>query len=157
MEEERNMTPKERSLRRRRLMLAGLAGSAAPAFAGQFRGAAVGEVGAIEGDGGLVVSGRILARNGKPLAGVAVELWRANARAEAAKATTDGDGRFFTKIAAGAGRPHRIHCQVGHGGGTLTRQELYFARGRTVAERRSGCLQRDETGTWRAAFAISLA
>lgn len=151
------MTPKKISLRRRRLMLAGLAGSAAPAFAGQFRGAAVGEVGGIEGDGGLVISGRILARNGKPLAGVAVEVWRANARAEAASATTDGDGRFFTKVAAGGGRPHRIHYQVSHGGGTLARQELYFARGRALAERRSGYLQRDETGTWRAALGISVA
>ena len=98
------------------------------------------------------------ARNGRPLAGAAVEVWRANARGDAATATTDGDGRFFAKVASDRrGRPHRIHYRVSDGGRTLATQELYFARGRAVAERRSGHLQRDEAGTWRAAFGISLA
>ena len=150
------MKSKKVSHKRRQLMIAGLAGTATPALAGQFRGAAVSEVGAVEGDGGLVVSGRILAHNGRPLAGAAVEIWRPNARAEAARATTDGDGRFFAKVAA-AGRPHHIHYRVSEGGRTLARQELYFARGRAVAESRAAYLQRDESGTWRAAFGMSLA
>ena len=152
------MTPKKVSLRRRQVVMAGLAGAAAPAFAGQFhqRDAAVGELAAAEGTAGLVVSGRVLARNGRPLAGAAVEVWRANAPGAAARTTTDGDGRFFAKVAAG-GRPHRIHYRVSDGAQTLARQELHFAPGRAMAERRVGHLQRDESGTWRAAFAISFA
>lgn len=154
------MKSKKVSLRRRQLVIAGLAGSAAPALAGQFRGsgAAVGELGAVEADHGLVVSGRVIGRNGRPLAGAAVEVWRANARTGGARATTDGDGRFFAKVAADSpGRPYRIHYRVSAGGRTLAADELYFARGRAVAERRSGYLQRDEEGTWRATFGISLA
>src|SRR5262245_50979605 len=136
-------------------MIAGLAGTAAPALAGQLREplAAVDEASAAERTGGLVVSGRILAASGRPLAGAAVEIWRANAREDTASATTDGDGRFFAKLVSDRpGRPHRIHYRVSDGGRTLATQELYFARGREVAERRSGHLQRDESGGWRAAF-----
>ncbi len=152
------MTPKKVSLRRRQVVMAGLAGAAAPAFAGQFhrQHAAVGELAAAEGTEGLVVSGRVLARNGRPLAGAAVEVWRANARGAAARQPRTGTGAFLRRSRAD-GRPHRIHYRVSDGGRTLARQELYFARGRTVAERRSGYLQRDESGTWRAAFGISLA
>ena len=152
------MTSKKVSVRRRKLMIAGLAGTAMPALAGQFRGsAAVGEVGAVESDHGLVISGRVIARNGRPLAGAAVEVWRANARRGGARAITDGDGRFFAKVAADRpGRPYRINYRVSAGGRTLAADELYFARGRAVAERRSGYLQRDEAGTWRATFGISL-
>src|SRR5262245_14991638 len=76
---EKTMKSKKVSLRRRQLVIAGLAGSAASALAGQFRGsgAAVGELDAVEADRGLVISGRVLARNGRPLAGAAVEVWRA--------------------------------------------------------------------------------
>jgi protocatechuate 3,4-dioxygenase beta subunit len=148
------------SVRRRQLMIAGFAGTAAPALAGQLHEqlAAVGQVGAVERAGGVVVSGRILAGSGRPLAGATVEIWRANARGDAATATTDGDGRFFAKVASDRpGRPRHIHYHVSDGGRTLATQELYFARGREVAERRSGHLERDEAGTWRAAFGISLA
>ena len=154
------MTSKKIALRRRQLMIAGLAGTATPALAAQFRGngAAVGELGAVEAGHGLVISGRVLARNGKPLAGAAVEVWRANARSGSARAITDGDGRFFAKVAEDrGGRPQRIHYRVSGGGRTLASEELYFARGRAVAERRAGHLQCDEAGTWRAAFGISLA
>jgi len=105
-----------------------------------------------------VVSGRVLGVNGRPLAGAAVEVWRTNARADAVSTTTDGDGRFFTKVASDRrGRPHLIHYRVSKDGQALATQELQFARGRRVAERRSGRLERDEAGTWRAAFGISLA
>jgi hypothetical protein len=139
-------------------MIAGLAGTAAPAIAAQFRQAAVGELGAVEGEGGLVVSGRILARNGKPLAGASVEVWRANARGDAASATTDGDGRFFATIASSRnGRPQDLRYRVSRAGRALTTQRLHFARGRSVSEDSLAHLQRDEAGTWRAAFGISLA
>jgi hypothetical protein len=123
-------------VRRRQLMIAGLAGTAAPAVAAQFRHAAVGELGAVEGEGGLVVSGRILARNGKPLAGASVEVWRANARGDAASATTDGDGRFFATIASSRnGRPQDLRYRVSRAGRALTTQRLHFARG--AASRRT--------------------
>jgi len=153
------MNSKKISLRRRQLVIAGLAGSAAPALASQFRGsgAAADELSAVAADHDLVISGRVLARDGRALAGAAVDVWRANAPSGAARAITDGDGRFFAKVAgARAARPQRIRYRVSAGGRTLASEELYFARGRAVAERRSGHLQRDETGTWRATFGISL-
>jgi hypothetical protein len=143
------------SLRRRQVLIAGLAGASAPALAGRFQS---GEPGAVPGEHGLVVSGRILARNGRPLSGAVVEVWHASARANASSATTDGDGRFFATIASSRhGRPQDLRYRVSRAGRALTTQRLHFARGRSVSEDSLAHLQRDEAGTWRAAFGISLA
>ena len=76
------MKSKKVSLRRRQVMIAGLAGTAAPALAGQFHGR-VRPSTSWRGRGRRRAwSSRdaMLAANGRPLAGAAVEVWRANAR-----------------------------------------------------------------------------
>ena len=150
------------SVRRRQMMIAGIAGAAAPAalYAGQFHGrhGTGGELVAAGGEDGLVISGRILARNGRPLAGAVVEVWHASAHRDTASATTDGDGRFFATIApARNGRPKNLHYRVSRAGRTLATQQLHFARGRNVSEHSLAHLQRDDTGAWRAAFGVTLA
>ena len=78
----------------------------------------------------------------------------------AAQAAADNHGRGRALFCEGrSGRAARTASTTASAmaGERSPAQELYFARGRTVAERRSGYLQRDESGTWRAAFGISLA
>lgn len=146
------MKPSTISLRRRHLMMAGLAGAAAPAplFAGQLTVAEVGTTGSAPM---LIVSGRILGGpDGKPLAGAAVEVWHSAANSGLASATTDGDGRFFTMIAPAdsSGRSRRIHYRVRHEG-----------RETPVTQRISGDLvanlRRDDAGAWRTTFGLTLA
>jgi len=146
------MKPSTISLRRRHLMLAGLAGAAAPAplFAGQFSTAEAGAAGSAPR---LIVSGRILGGpDGKPLTGATVEAWHAGTAGDAARATTDGDGRFFATIASAerSGRPRRIHYRVRHEG----REMLVTQRisGDLVAN-----LRRDDAGAWRTTFALARA
>ena len=151
------------SLRRRHLMMAGLAGVATPAtiFAGQRGDALFADLSATTGGGkgGLVVSGRILDTDGKPLFNASVEVWHAVARRERARATTDGDGRFFATIAPAehSGRPRQIHYRVSHEQhGTLVKQ-LYLARERGVSDDLVSHLQRDDTGVWRTTFGLTVA
>lgn len=158
------------SLRRRHLLIAGCAGVAAPAalFAAQCNGtpgsaAAVNGFVAsgIEAGGKLVVSGRIVGADCKPLADAAVTAWHAGANPDSAvSVTTDADGRFmFTTTAPTGyrgGAPH-INCRVGHGGREVHATQLYFAGGRGVSDSRIAQLQRDAAGTWRATFGLSLA
>jgi len=165
------------SLRRRHLMIAGLAGIAAPAslFAGQSGAAtrralwplhernapAVAEPGAGGSGEKLVVSGRILRPDGKPLADATVDAWYAEASGDyAASATTDADGRFvFTTLAPSAypGRPQHIHYRVSHKEHRTPLTQLHFAHTPGIPEDRVAQLQRDETGAWRAAFGLTLA
>ena len=76
----------------------------------------------------LVLSGRILAADGKPLAGAAVE-------AGAARAATDADGRF---VLAANTRRYRISHRGRSAEGLVSNQ------------------RRDADGTWRASFALTL-
>ena len=174
------------SLRRRHLVLAGLAGVAAPAtlFAGQCGGTlrnapVVAELFA-SGSGGkdkLVVSGRILgAPDCKPLAGATVEVWHADANRDyraftrgkqddpgcvpCASVTTDADGRFmFTTIVSAEypGHPRHINYRVTHQGHAMPVTQLYFARERGVPDDRVAQVHRDDAGTWRATFGLTLA
>lgn len=188
------------SLRRRHLVIAGLAGVAAPAtlFAGQCsaprNAPAVAELFASgnEGKDRLVVSGRIVgAPDGKPLAGATVEVWHADESGDysadhgkiargtpdspgsppCASVTTDADGRFvFTTIAPAeySGRPRHIRYRVSHQGHAMPVTQLYFAPARGVSDDRVAQLQRDDNfavaqlqrdnaGTWRATFGLTLA
>ena len=143
------MKPNTISLRRRHLMMAGLAGAAAPVplFAGQL---SIAEIGAAGSAPRLIVSGRIRGgADGKPLAGATVEAWHAGA---AARATTDGDGRFFTTIVSAdpSGRPRRIHYRVRHEGREMP--VTHRISGDLVAN-----LRRDDAGAWRTTFALALA
>lgn len=136
------------------------------------------------GSGGkdkLVVSGRIVgAPDGRPLAGAMVEVWHSDANRNSsadyskiargkqdgpgclpcASVTTDADGRFmFTTTAPTefSGHPRHIHYRVSrHGHETLVTQ-LYFAPARGVSDDRIAQLQRDNAGTWRATFGVTLA
>jgi hypothetical protein len=133
------------SLRRRHLMIAGLAGAAAPAvaFAGTTGSPQDGLTVSSFADR-LVVSGRILGAGGKPLSGATVEIWPVGSREPRGEASTDGDGRFFTAIApAEQGRPQDLRYRVVHGGRGTPVKRLHLARGQ---------MQRDEAGAWRATF-----
>ena len=146
------MKPSTISLRRRHLMMAGLAGAAAPAplFAGQL---SIAEIGAAGRAPRLIVSGRIRGgADGKPLAGATVEAWHAGAAGDAARATTDGDGRFFTAITSAdpSGRPRRIHYRVRHEG-----REMPVTQ--RISDDLVANLRRDDAGAWRTTFALALA
>ena len=156
------------SLRRRHLMIAGLAGAAAPAIAFATQTSVVprdareaGHVAAFStGEQKLVVSGRILRPDGAPLAGGTVEAWHADADAARASATTDADGRFmFTMTTTGkiSGRPQGISYRVRHNGHDTPVTQLQFARSPGVPDDRVARLQRDDAGIWRASFGHSLA
>ena len=140
------------SLRRRHLMIAGLAGLVMPGtlLAALPRGIAPGSA----GYGKIVVSGRMLRANGKPLAGATLELL--NARVEGDfSVTSDADGRFMFAALAPAGHSANFECRVSHPQHGTHHRTLRFGatRGNTgVAQ-----LQRDEAGTWRAAFGLTLA
>jgi protocatechuate 3,4-dioxygenase beta subunit len=156
------------SLRRRHLMIAGLAGAAAPAitFGTQTNGVPLdardaGRIAAFSaGEHKLVVSGRILRPDGAPLAGGTVEAWHVDADAAHASATTDADGRFmFTMTTTGktSGRPQGIRYRVRHRGHDTPVTQLQFARSPGAPEGRVARLQRDDAGIWRASFGHSLA
>jgi hypothetical protein len=129
------------SFRRRHLMIAGLAGIAAPA----------GVIAASYTNSGtesvvrpLVVSGRVVGPNGKPLAGAIVEASRVNT-------TTDADGRFvFTTVAGKVrnGCPQSLACRVSHPAHRTLENRIDFER---------TSIQRDEAGAWRAAVRLHLA
>src|SRR5882672_5021664 len=94
--EENAMKPDTISLRRRHLMMAGLAAPAA-LYAAQYAGMAA--AGSAQR---LVMSGRILGADGKPLSGARVELLHPHSN-DAIGVETDADGRFVLD-SAGVGR-----------------------------------------------------
>ena len=161
------MRPDTISLRRRHLMIAGLAGVAAPAslYAGQWSGrpGATLDAGlsasASAGAEQMIVSGRILSRDHKPLAGATVEMWRVDATDSRTSVVTDADGRFFTTIATApySGRLSHIHYRVSYKGHETPATPLYFVRERGVSDDRVAHLQRDDAGTLRASFSATLA
>jgi hypothetical protein len=133
------------SLRRRYLMMAGLVGAAAPAVA--FAGATASLQGLAVSSFAdkLVVSGRILGADGRPLSGATVEILPAGSREPRGEASTDGDGRFFTELAPAGGD---LRYRVRHDGRATSAKQLRFTRGQ---------MQRDEAGAWRATFGATLA
>jgi len=150
--EDNDMKPSTISLRRRHLMMAGLAGAAAPAplFAGPLSFAEVRAAGSAPR---LIVSGRLLGGpDGKPLAGATVEAWHAGAAGAAVRATTDGDGRFFATIVSAdpSGRPRRIHYRVRHEG-----REVPVTQ--RISDDLVANLRRDGAGAWRTTFSLALA
>ena len=157
------------SLRRRHLIIAGLAGIAAPAgvFAAQWGGTQHTAPAAVElmaaggtGEGQLVVSGRILGPDGKPLAGAAVEAWQGGDSKLRASAMTDADGRFMFTTGACAqdnGRPQSISYRVTHQRRGTVEKRIDYARTPDLARGPDAQLQRDETGTWRAAVGLAFA
>jgi hypothetical protein len=144
--EENAMKPSTISLRRRQLMIAGAAAAPASALASQAGDALIAGLAAGTTHGKLVVSGRILGRDGEALHGAKVEL--VNVRAEEGAAiTTDADGRFLFTTAATS----RIDYRIAHNGEITPARQLCFG-GEHVAR-----LDRDAEGTWRTTFGLSLA
>ncbi|HKU71798.1 MAG TPA: carboxypeptidase-like regulatory domain-containing protein [Burkholderiales bacterium] len=139
------MKPSTISLRRRQLMIAGAAAAPASALAGQAGDALIAGLSAGTAHGKLVVSGRILDRDGQTLRGAKVEL--VNARAEETTITTDADGRFLFTTAAAS----RIDYRIVHDGEATPVRQLRFG-GEHVAR-----LDRDSEGTWRTTFGLTLA
>jgi hypothetical protein len=115
------------SLRRRQVIIAGLAAAVVPAFfpALSWSFAAPGK---------LVLSGRILGADAKPLSGATVSMGTDQVAA-------DADGRFA--LITTAAQPARAQYRVTHEG---------RAADGIVADAR-----RDLDGTWRASFGLTLA
>ena len=120
------------SLERRRLVIAGAAVAALPAVvraqecsprvAGVSRKPTVAELTANTDGGKLVVSGRVVGADCRPLPGALVELWGAETNVSAS-ATTDADGRFVLTSAVPA--RGAVHLRISHNGKViLTRRGL---------------------------------
>lgn len=140
------MKSKTISLRRRQLMIAGLAGAATPAsvFAGHCMGlsgdaATTDAVAGPRAGGTLIVSGRIVGADCRAIAGAVVEAGRD------ASATTDGDGRFVLSLTTPHRRAQPVRLRVSHG-----------AR-RTLVHDFAPRARRDEAGTWRTTVGVTLA
>ncbi len=180
------------SRRRRQLLFAGCVGLVIlPAAAQQCRGTPRDQLGPFytrgapeqselceSGSGGrerLMVSGRVLGADCKPLAGALVEVWHADANGDYSEFTrgkkddpacllraslkTDADGRYvFSSIvpAEYPGRPRHIHYRVSHAAHATLVTQLYFGRERGVADELIANLQRDAQGAARAAFDVTL-
>jgi protocatechuate 3,4-dioxygenase beta subunit len=158
------MTSSIPSLRRRQLVIAGLAGAAAPnaLFAAQCTVSAfdpsapptVAEVSVNASGEKLIVSGRVVGADCRPLFGAVVEAWHEGSR-ERAGATTDADGRFMlTTVTAAQGRP--LNVRVSHGERRLVQQRRFTDRPGVVDDRLAG-LQRDDAGVWRTTLGLTLA
>jgi protocatechuate 3,4-dioxygenase beta subunit len=164
--EEKNVKPDTISLRRRHLMIAGLAGAAAPftVFAGK-HAVAPDDVASLsgtnEGGGPMIVSGRILgASDAKPLAGAMVEVWSDYGCSNCTRATTDADGRFMLTASAPAeheGAPRRLHYRVTHNGHATPLRPLYLGGGAGAAEEFIAHVERDDHNILRASFGVSVA
>jgi hypothetical protein len=155
------MKPNTISLRRRHLMIAGLAGAAVPATSlsalctgDEPTHDAAGTVAIARGDT-LLVSGRIVDAGCKPLAGARVELLQPHGR-QAAAALTDGDGRFVLSTTS-SHKTQYLDYRVSHGADAGRVSRVRFAR-RARADRPGFAqLQRDEAGMWRTTMGVTLA
>ena len=125
------------SLRRRHLMMAGLAVPAA-LYSAQYAGMA-----AAGGAQRLVMSGRILGADGKPLSGARVEILHSHS-INAIGVETDADGRFLLDAPAAGRQP--VRYRVSRKGYPMRSSRLETAQ-----------LQRDESGTWRGTVGLTLA
>jgi len=126
------MKPKPISLRRRQMIIGSLAATPMAAFATTSNTPFAITAAA---HGKLVVSGRILGADGKPVFGALVEVLRAGSEATA---TTDADGRFVLTTTAS----NRIRYRVSHKEHATRVEEMN--------------LSADDTGTWRGTFGLAL-
>jgi hypothetical protein len=126
------MKPDTISLRRRQLIVGSLSAAPMAALASQ----ASGSLAAVTQQGQLVVSGRILGTDGKPVFGALVEVLRAGS---GATATTDADGRFMVTTAAST----RIRYRVSHQDHETRVEQMR--------------LTQDAAGTWRGTTGLALA
>lgn len=144
------MNREQFSERRRQVLLMGAGVFAAPAVA-----MAAGDPVALERGGKVVVSGRVTgATTGRPLAGAQIEIWHADVRGVRDEATrevvmADGDGRYFAAL---KGNASRLQYRVSHKDHTTKVTLLHV----TNARQREATLTRDQDGTMRVAFEMTL-
>ena len=139
------------SLQRRQLMIASLAGLAAPILLTPLESRAhmssMLNVAPRSGDR-LVLSGRVVTRQDTPLQGARIE----TTQGERVHATTDADGRFMLMTTTpGAGS---VSYRISHRGHDAYEGTLQLTQLDTAREIHA---QRDEDGVWRAAFGVTLA
>lgn len=154
---DRNVKPDTLSLRRRHLMIAGIA-APTTLFATQLRaaphdGLAVLPTNASSVSETLIVSGRMLDAKARPLAGALVEVLDSGSNTTA-RATTDADGRFLFTSAV----PREyLNCRVSRAGHKTVMKQLHFAHKPGVPGDQVAQLQRDDAGLWRTTFGLALA
>ncbi len=136
------MKRKTISLRRRQLMIAGLASAAAPAFAAAvLPGHGSVDRSALPTGDELLLSGRVVGPDGLPLPHATIELAHGDVRT-----MTDADGRFM--VTTTAPRAGRLDYRIVHG------ERRAWVRHSTLA---GGSLQRDEAGVWRTTVGLTVA
>ena len=85
----------------------------------------------------LVLAGRVLGADCKPVAGVTLDFWQTDEKGEydnerfryRGKVTTDGEGRYRVETVLPAeypGRPRHIHVKLQRAGGRVLTTQLYF-------------------------------
>jgi protocatechuate 3,4-dioxygenase beta subunit len=139
------------SLQRRQLMIASLAGIAAPAlFASSGSHAEMSATMNIAPGSGeqLVLSGRVVTRQGAPLQGATIE----TTRGIYARAATDADGRFM--LVTATPRAGTLSYRITHDAHGTHEGILQLTH---VDTARHVHAQRDDAGVWRAAFGVTLA
>lgn len=150
------------SIRRRHLMVAGLAALATPGVllarecvpvaTGMLRPPTVAQLLTEMAGEKLIVSGRVVGSDCRGLAGALVEIW-STASARGTSGSTDGDGRFLiTSMAPSHGK---VHIRVSYNGQTLvTERQLSSepASGESVMH-----VTRDEANRLRTTVALAFA
>ncbi|HWI13799.1 MAG TPA: carboxypeptidase-like regulatory domain-containing protein [Burkholderiales bacterium] len=135
------------SLQRRHLIIAGLAGAAAPAvlFAASDPdcSSSVAARAAPRSGEPLLVSGRVVTASGKPLQGATI----ATAHGGRSRAMTDADGRFM--LASSTPRAGKLAYRVTHEAQGVHEGYVHIAAPAID-------VRRDEAGVWRAAFGVTL-
>jgi hypothetical protein len=152
------------SVKRRHLIIAGVVGAAAPGalLARQCGARAEGQVSAGHGNvpapgEKLIVSGRIIGADWKPVAAAFVEVWQARSNSHQITVTTDGDGRFMFMTDAPAQRDRQyVSYRVRHAEHATVVSQLHFAPARGVSHTDIAPLQRDYAGVWRTTFGLTL-
>jgi hypothetical protein len=147
------------SLRRRHIMIGAAAIASAPASAFTLlRGApalapALGAMGMPRSGEKLVVSGRLMDGNGKPIANATLEAWHSHVHRTTV--TSDGDGRLMFTTTTPEGREGIAYRITRANRSAL--QGLLRLGAATSADDALAHLHVDEAGVWRTSFALTLA
>jgi len=152
------MNQRIQSPRRRQLMIAGLAGSAVPGsvLGALLEGATADPArGALREGDRLIVSGRIVDAQEQPVTGALIEMLNGAAERKV-WTSTDGDGRFVLTMSASAAQSQIDYRVTRPQRGAVTRS-LHFAPARGFERETAAFLQRDDAGTWRTTFGLTLA
>jgi hypothetical protein len=163
---EAQVKPNTISLRRRQVIVAGLAAAAAPAalFAAQCDVASAApsqpqltEVFTEGTDALLVISGRVVGSDCKALAGAVVQVWYVDPK-QAVATTTDADGRFvLTADVPATGETRDFKISVTPPDGRTVTAQRRFTLDAGPSDDTLAQVHRDEAGTWRTTLALTLA